>query len=629
MHEAVVRDAAMLWTRPPTGWWNAPFVGDGVVVAQVYTADHGTNLTFAVSPAGTSWETPTSRFTLPLAGTVTEVRWELNPWDAELTGVVTTTRGSLLLTATVPRGSGVLLVSVQGRAGEQRTSPLSGGSDGFGWHDRRDGSQRWIVVGQPGHSPRRMLAADLNKIRADHRRWWHDYYAGSFVSVPDKTLQRFHWLQVYAAASIARSDPAGGLDTPATLAATNHLELHPASNAAAEGGWPQSFEHLLSAMPGAGLKSGDTENPIMAWNLPEIWASYRYSLDDRVLRDVLQPMLRSAVGHYANSLVDGEGGRLHLPSTYAPGFGDVEDCTYDLSLLRWAATRLVESARPGTAGYGELHRWRSLLQRLVPYHTDDSGVLIGAGVRLPFSQPNPSHLLWMHPLGEKSWRRAADRQLMRRSLEHWSSMPTAWNGRSYLSAAAMAVTTDAPEEALGWLRQVTDGGAHADSRMLPIGLYREGRGLQTGGSFEAAQVMLRMLVSGDEIVEVFGGLPKSWHDVSVSGLRAPGAFVLDASRSAGRTDWVRVHSDSKVDRSLLLRHGIAGPVEVRDEAGRRVATDLVGPGVLRLRPRAGATLEVHRVGSDGSTDVRNVTALSAGRRWGYTATSAEDTEFTS
>ncbi|GIG90344.1 glycoside hydrolase family 95-like protein [Plantactinospora endophytica] len=623
-HETVVRDATMLWTRPPTGWWNAPFLGDGSLTAQVYAAARGTGLTFAIGAAGTAWHTPTARFTLPLAGTLTGARWQLDPWNAELTGTVSTTRGSLKFTVAVPRGSGVLLAGFTPGGGERAAGRLTGATDELGWRDRWTGSRRWVAIGDPATGVRELLAKDPEQVLAAHRRWWHDHYSGSFVSVPDKTLQRFHWLQVYAAASTARSDPAGGLDTPSTLASTNHLELHPAAAAAAGGDWPQSFDHLVFATPGAGLKSGDAENPVLAWNLPEVWDSYRYGGDARILSGVLQPMLRSAVGYYANFLLEGADGRLHLPSTYSPGYGDVEDSTHDLSLLRWAAGRLVESARPGDPAYAELDRWRGLLDRLVPYHTDETGVLLGAGVRLTISQAQPAHLLWMHPLGEKAWRRDGDRDLMRRSLDHWSGMPEAWTGRSYLSAATMAVGVRAPELALRHLGQVVAGGEHAGSRLGSSTLYRDGRVPQPGASFEAAQVMMRMLVSGDDdnVVEVFPGLPGAWRDASIGGLRAPGAFVLDASRSDGRTDWIRVRSEA--GRPLLLQHGIAGAVEVRDESGRLLPAEQAGPGVLRLQPAAGATVEVRASGPVRQSGLRDVPALGTGRQWGYTGAAQDE-----
>ncbi|WP_031468479.1 glycoside hydrolase family 95-like protein [Sciscionella sediminilitoris] len=621
LYETVVRDAIMHWVRPPMHWWNAPFLGDGDRTAQVLVAEGGTGLVFAVGRAGDGLDRPAARYTLPLSGTLTGVHWRLDPWDAELTGTVTTTRGSMELTVSVPRGTGTLLAGLTPRGGERGAAAPVAEDDvpDIGWRDRWYGSRRWLMIGAPGELP----AEEPERLLAAHRGWWHQYYRGSFVSVPDKTLQRFHWLQVYAAASIARGDAAGGLDTPVTLSTTNHLDSHPALAAAEQGDWPRNFDHLLAATPAAGLKSGDAENPILGWNLPEIWDSYRYGADARVLSEVLRPMLRSAVSHYESSLLEGPDGYLHLPMTYSPGFGNVEDSTCDLSLLRWAANRLAGPDVPDD----ERLRWRTLADRLVPYHTDETGVLLGAGVRLAASQPRPAHLLWMHPLGEKVWHRPEDRAVMSRSLRHWASMPQAWDSRSHLSFAVMAAGIRAPEQALEHLRPVLDGVDHAGSRMSAATLLRDGALAHHGASFEAAQVMMRMLVSADhdDVVDVFPALPGQWAEASVSGLRAPGAFVLDASRSNGRTDWIRVRSEA--GRPFTLRHGIVGPVDVRDEAGHPVRVERAAPGMLRGRLGAGESLLVCRPGN-GPADVgiRDVASTGSARRWGLTEKSRDHTE---
>lgn len=615
-YETVVRDATMLWTRPPTGWWNAPYLGDGDLTAQVWTAAGGTGLVFAVGRAGGAWDRPAARFTLPLTGTLTGVRWQLNPWNAELLGTVTTTRGSVALTVTVPHGTGTLLAGLSPRGGERGEAAPDADAEtpGLGWRDRWDGGRRWLLIGRPDALP----VADPEKLLIAHREWWHGHYGRSFLSVPDKSVQRFHWLQVYAAASTARTDAAGGPDTPVILNATNHLDRHPALSAAATGGWPQGFDHLMFATPGAGLKSGDAENPILGWNLPEIWDSHRYGAGDDVVRDVLRPMLRSAVTHYESFLVEGADGRLHLPMTFSPGYGNVEDATGDLSLLRWAASRLEQSAPLDRAG-GEHGRWRALLDRLAPYHTDETGVLIGAGVRLSASQPRPAHLMWMHPLGERVWRRAGDRAVMQRSLRHWASMPEAWDGRSYLAAATMAAGIRAPDEALRHLRRVLDGTEHAGTRLSSAALFSDGTGAHGGAPFEAAQVTMRLLLSADhdDVVDVFPALPGPWREISVSGLRAPGAFVVDASRSAGRTDWVRVRSEA--GRPLVLRHGVSGKLDVRDDAGRPVVVEETAPGILRRTLRAGESILVRRAGTPlAEVGIRDVPGSDTARRWGLT-----------
>src|SRR4051812_28207398 len=47
--ERIVRDAELVWRRPPTDWQTAPFLGNGRLGVQVYQAPGGTGLTFMLS----------------------------------------------------------------------------------------------------------------------------------------------------------------------------------------------------------------------------------------------------------------------------------------------------------------------------------------------------------------------------------------------------------------------------------------------------------------------------------------------------------------------------------------------------------------------------------------------------
>src|SRR4051812_24282141 len=47
--ERVVRDADMVWRRPPTSWQTAPFLGNGFLGVQVYQAPEGNVLKFMLS----------------------------------------------------------------------------------------------------------------------------------------------------------------------------------------------------------------------------------------------------------------------------------------------------------------------------------------------------------------------------------------------------------------------------------------------------------------------------------------------------------------------------------------------------------------------------------------------------
>lgn len=538
-HEEVVRDASMVWRRLPAGTDGAPLVGNRRLSATVHAGARGNEVDFGLSAGG---------LVLRLAGEVTGVDWTLDLWDAELRGTVATTRGSVELTALAPAGRDAFSVELTGSPGEAGASWETGGLPGREW---REGGRRLLVVGADA-------AGTID--REAHRSWWHSYYRRSFVSVPDAAVQRLYWVQVYRAAA-------------AGTAARNGLH-HPFVDMAglAEAGQSWSAPRGRFAIPGRGLRSGVSVNPVASWGLPELWYAYRRRMDERMLRDQLYPALRKVLTFYRQFLVASADGTLHLPPTH----NAIADSTYDLTLLRWAARRAADSAvildRPAEAG-----GWRKLALRLAPPHRDGGGVLLGAGAAVRRSHPRPDHLLWIHPLGDGG----VDGDLARRSFDRWAAVPDGWDGRSLAAAASMAAALGAA------------GTAHA---------Y-----LGRAGGPDAAHALLEMLIRASDgdagpgrgaVLELF---PAAWPDVSIAGLRTEGACLVDASRVDGRTAWIRVRSEA--GGPLTVRHGIDGPVGVRTANGRdavaaREVTVRMDPGDTALLTPAGA--------AEPGTHLRNV-----------------------
>ncbi|MEU5725949.1 glycoside hydrolase family 95-like protein [Micromonospora sp. NPDC047738] len=117
-----------------------------------------------------------------------------------------------------------------------------------------------------------------------------------------------------------------------------------------------------------------------------------------------------------------------------------------------------------------------------------------------------------------------------------------------------------------------------------------------------------MLVqSSGGVVKVFPAVSGRWPDASIAGLRTQGAFLLDASRSDGRTDWVRIHSEA--GQPLLLQHGIDGDIDVRDERDRPVPWRAQGRATISLQLPVGASAVITRRGSSPDLAPRDVAPL--------------------
>ncbi|MFJ7491412.1 glycosyl hydrolase family 95 catalytic domain-containing protein [Streptomyces sp. NPDC097727] len=554
---------------------------------------------------------------------------------------------------------------------------LAGGGWTTAWREQREGTGRLLaahlVYRFPGRVSEataaalravdRTLATDLDRLVDRHRGWWHAYYRRSFLSVPDKRLQSFYLIQLYKLAASTRAEgptisewgpwfPEVGNNWTAVwwnlnvqigmapIHGSNHPELDSVTGAF------RRFEHNLPASVPVDyrdaesyalghpsdwqLRAGDTYDVgapgsdhvsdnfgNLTWALHNVWQSYRHSMDLSVLRDVVYPILAKAINFYAHFLHEGPDGRLHLLETRSPEYANAEDCTYDLSLVRWGVRTLIASAKLLRNDDPRLKRWQDIDRRLTPYAEDPAaGVMIGKDVPLADSHRHHSHLLWLHPLRERNWDRAGDRDVMQRSMDHWVSMQQLWHGYSYATASSMYSVMDEPEKALDFLTFFTDLKVVADCQMTVNTMYREGKNLALESPLSAAQSMLDMVVQGHEgVVKVFPSVSDRWADASIASLRTQGAFLVDADRSGGATRWVRVHSEAGAP--LTLDHSVAGRIDVRDAHGRPLRWREAGPGRITVALSRGDTAVVTPHGTrHPGTGPRDVPSNGAWTRWG-------------
>ncbi|WP_405866096.1 glycosyl hydrolase family 95 catalytic domain-containing protein [Streptomyces sp. NBC_00005] len=270
----VLDDADMVWQKMPTAWYEGPFLGNGFLGSGIY-AEPGaasTAVRFNIQHSevqdhrpefGSLFglaRLPIGYFTLEPVGAITGLDWRLSLRDAELTGTLTTEKGTLALRALVHNDRSVLAVEVTPSEGERgfrwvfhpadAISPraafkplpdgyqgnppaqvadhdgvsaavqplLAGGQHVTAWRERTRGRTRTLYVHVAHSYPQTTaLPRALKTVRATaqlpysalsvaHRAWWQAYYRKSFLSLPDARIQRFYWIQLYKAASAARRD---------------------------------------------------------------------------------------------------------------------------------------------------------------------------------------------------------------------------------------------------------------------------------------------------------------------------------------------------------------------------------------------------------------------------------------
>ncbi|MFF2501829.1 Tat pathway signal sequence domain protein [Streptomyces sp. NPDC058067] len=550
---------------------------------------------------------------------------------------------------------------------------LSGGQHVTAWQERTRGDRRTLYVNVAHSFPKstaldRALAAvraaarlPYDALAVPHRAWWHAYYRKSFLSVPDARIQRFYWIQLYKTASAARRDApvmatSGPWLEPTPWPATwwnlnvqleywlihgsNHLELDAVTRALGEFrdnlgaemaapyradslGIPRTTDiHLVNGGAtsnaqgyGVGIPGQSTPTPEvgnLTWALHNVWLSYRHTMDEKILRDVLYPLLRKAINYYLHFLEPGADGKLHLPATFSPEYGgNTRDCNYDLMLLTWGCRTLLESSELLDIDDELAPRWREVLARRVAYPTNADGFMIGADIPFAKSHRHYSHMLAVYPLYELTGRTPDELALIEKSLAHWVGFEGALQGYTFTGAASMSALLGKGDDALKYLGQLMSRFIQANT------MYKEsGPVIET--PLSAAQSLHDMVCqSWGGVIRVFPALPAAWADLAVHDFRTQGAFLLSAVREGGVTRWVRLVSEAGAP--CVVRHGIAGAVDVRDERGKPLPYEDAGDGAIRIALGEGESALVTARGDRPELTIEPVKPNAAAARWGLPA----------
>jgi len=525
---------------------------------------------------------------------------------------------------------------------------LAGGGYAVAWTETAGGDgSRVLYVGTGNSYPDRAAADDaaavvkrlagrrLDDVAAAHRAWWHAYYPQSFVALPDARWESFYWIQMYKLACATRSgrtmmDTSGpwNVATPWPYitwdlnvqlcywpaVASNRLELGRSlvetlsRNRSAlidnvrppEWASDSAYLPIATAQDLIGPRDGDMRYfkcvGDLPWALHDAWLMYRATMDDRLLREDIYPLLRRSVGLYLHLLEEGADGRLHLPETYSPEYGAAPDCNFDLALLRWACGALLEAERRLALRDPLVPRWRDVLARLAPYAEDATdGFLVGRGVPLARGHRHYSHLLMIYPLYLVNADTPGAAARIEASVRHWADRPEERMGYTFTGASSMMAALGRGAEALAYLQGL-------NPFIEPNTMY-----LETSPTLEtplsAAQCLHDMLLQSwggglDDpagawrpVLRVFPAVPPAWADVRFHDLRADGAFLVSAERAAGRTRWVRIRS--LAGEPCRIRPALEGEIAVR--AARPMSLKPLGNGAYELDLRKGEEAVLYAV----------------------------------
>ncbi|MHC4637144.1 MAG: glycosyl hydrolase family 95 catalytic domain-containing protein, partial [Planctomycetota bacterium] len=423
-----------------------------------------------------------------------------------------------------------------------------------------------------------------------HYDWWGDYYSKSFVSVPEIPLETMYWTQVYKLGSTTRADrvmidTAGIWQTPSRWAyvtwdfntqycyypvpSINHPELgmslidtiykyrHNLIKNVRPVEWQEDSAYLpvntgldLYQPKDIDCRMFQETGGHLVWAMHACWIIYRSTMDDAILREKIYPTLRRAVNFQIHRLYQRDG-KYHAPISQSPEYGSAPDANYELATLRWGCQALLAAAQRLGINDPLKSKWKDILENLTDYPVDDeSGFMVGEGV--PFAKPHRHwcHLMMIHPLNLVSLNTPEERDLVRRSTEHFAALndqgdiaPFAHTGTS-----AMWSLLGHGDKALAELHKFMKNKVNTLNSMNSY----SGANPCLETPIYAAQCINEMLLqSYDEFpkdgslrstIRIFPAVPNRWKDITFHDLRAQGAFLVSGVREDGMTRWVRIKS---------------------------------------------------------------------------------------
>jgi hypothetical protein len=304
--------------------------------------------------------------------------------------------------------------------------------------------------------------------------------------------------------------------------------------------------------------TGTIDHACTAWMAQLAWLHYRYSLDERVLRDLAWPLMRGAFNGYW-AMLDNDS----LPVSVSPEFGGAgmdawgRDASFQLAALQFLAQTLPKAA--ALLGEPVDPRWREVREKVPAYTLVNGRIGLWAGQDLTESHRHHSHLGAIYPFGTIDPFDAAHREVVRESLRHWQFTGAGqWSGWCLPWAAILCARCDMADAAVAWLHWWQDlftnvghgtlhdadfpgaGGLHAATELS----HRPpGEIMQMDAGMGVLTAIMELLVQcrGD-VIHVVPALPRRWRELKFDGVRTEGAFLVGATVAAGRLVEVRVTS---------------------------------------------------------------------------------------
>jgi hypothetical protein len=591
---------------------------------------------------------PIGKLLLSTKGTIKSINFRTHLWDAEITGTILTDKGSLDLICYTPTDEKIIILKYKGYNGEVSsdvsfrpeqgnsaraprrpmagkvyepnppfivtkqddiqiiTQPLLNEDDyATAWNQKKETrgftsvyvtvANKWAENSKPFSGSNLLAIEQLKvarkknetKMMQNHRNWWHNYYTSSFISIPDKRIESFYWMQLYRLASAGRPDkpvidllgpwykPSVWLSiwanlnlqlTYYTTGVTNHLDMEEPYFKMIEkyqnqliSNVPKDFQNdcaalqtvvMFNDLSGNVFLSNDSSSKkrmsliALPWIMQQFYLHYRYTMDDRRLQNSIYPLMKRAFNVYLRVMYKGEDGKYHLPLTFSDEYGEDNDVSMNLALAKWGVKTLISCAEKLNIKEEALPQWKEFVENIASYPVDDRGIKIGQNLSFDRPHRHYSHLFSIFPLYEMNIdENKNELLLMEKSINNFTSLDGDNCMFKFNGASSLWSALGKGDNALQWLQRSLQILPYKVPTVTANGFYSE-YGWPTFESPIASTRSLldMMLQSWGNTIRIFPAMPAEWQDAVFYNLRAEGGFLISAKREQGKTSWVKIES---------------------------------------------------------------------------------------
>jgi alpha-L-fucosidase 2 len=443
----------------------------------------------------------------------------------------------------------------------------------------------------------------------DHSKWWKSFWERSSISIPDPVLESQWYKELYKFGSSSRRG-APPITLQAIWTADNgklppwkgdyHNDLNTQLSY-----WPcYSSNHLEEGLsflewlwkikpecekftreyfgvqglnvPGVATLLGEPMGgwgqyslslTTSAWLAHHFYLHWVYSMDKNFLKNRTYPWLKEVAIFLDNISIKAENGKRKLPLSSSPEINDnrldawfPETTNFDLSLIHWLYKTCIDLSEELRYEKDKI-KWTKILSEWseLSFAEGDNRLLIAPDYPLPYSHRHFSHLMSIYPLGLFDWNESElNRKIISSSLKELELKGTSfWVGYSFSWLGSLYARAHNGDKAAESLK------TFAECFCLPNSFHvngdQSGKGKSTftyrpftlEGNFAFASGVQEMLLqSHNGVIQIFPAIPSDWKEVSFSGLRAEGAFLVSAKMEKGELNEVKIVSGKGGDLKL-------------------------------------------------------------------------------